>query len=392
MQHAEQVDILRELRSFVEDRTTDVAGADGEYLNPADHYTDPERFTLETKRVFEAQPVVVGHLGEFPEHGSFKTVTIGDVAVLVVRDGDEIVAYRNVCQHRGTILVEAEAGKARTFACPYHAWTFGCDGALRHMPDDYGFPGVKERPQDFGLPRLWLGVHAGFVFVRADGREPDEPLAESLDEVGDDLLDMGLESYVKQDKRTTDYHVNWKLPFDIFLENYHTKYTHKNTIFQVFLPNVAKYHQSGRHIRCVLPRRSIGELDEGSTESWDIVEQATILYYIWPNTMLAVLPEHAAVWHVFPRDVGTSTLDFTALLSRRAAGAPEESEKWLKSLKVVYKVKREDSERFVSIQKGLDSGGIRNMVFGRFEKAIGWFHRSVDGALGDESLAGRLRR
>ncbi|AJT63082.1 hypothetical protein T261_1396 [Streptomyces lydicus] len=384
MDHATQVRIIQELLEFEEQRTTDMDGQESEHYNPVAAYTDPDRLTAELDRIWYRRPLAVGHVAEFPEAGSFKTLRVGKVPILVVRGKDDrIRAFVNVCRHRGTILVEEECGRANAFACPYHAWTFGQDGGLRHVPDDFGFPDVAADKGRFGLRELWSQVHAGFVYVQADGNTPEQQLVDWLDEVGRDLQDLALDDYAALEPSTVRHPVNWKLPFDIFLENYHTKFTHRSTIYPVFLSNVGKFDAFGPHIRCVLPRREITELRHIDESKWDLVEQSTLLYVVWPNTMIAVLPEHAAVWHVYPDGVEHSTMNFYALIARRLYESEAEKEKWQKSLKVVKKVKREDAERFLSIQQGLNSGAHPALTFGRYEKAIAWFHQSIETALAD---------
>jgi phenylpropionate dioxygenase-like ring-hydroxylating dioxygenase large terminal subunit len=392
MDHATEVRIIQELLEFEEQRTTDMDGQESEHYNPITAYTDPDRLTAELDRIWYRRPLAVGHVAEFPEAGSFKTLKVGKVPILVVRGKDDRVrAFVNVCRHRGTVLVEEDCGRSNAFACPYHAWTFGQDGALRHVPDDFGFPDVASDKSRFGLRELWSQVHAGFVYVQADGNAPEQRLVDWLDGVGTDLRDLGLDDYVALEPSTVRHPVNWKLPFDIFLENYHTKFTHRSTIYPVFLSNVGKFDAFGPHIRCVLPRREITELRHIDQSKWDLVEQSTLLYVVWPNTMIAVLPEHAAVWHVYPDGVEHAAMNFYALISRRLHESKAEEETWKKSLKVVQKVKREDAERFLSIQQGLNSGAQSVLTFGRYEKAIAWFHQSIEAALaepGPETAAG----
>jgi phenylpropionate dioxygenase-like ring-hydroxylating dioxygenase large terminal subunit len=384
--HVAEVRIIQDILGLVDAETTDMAGAEHEYRNPVDHYTDPDRYALEVERIIERTPLVVGHVGEFTTPGAYKTVQIGNVPVLVVGAGDGTIrAFVNVCRHRGTKLVTEPSGARRAFPCPYHAWTYGMDGALTHIPEEFGFPEVTANVSEYGLAELFCEAHQGFVYVRADGKAPSAPLGEWLSEVGRDLADLGLGDYLVRAGSAVDHPVNWKLPLDIFLENYHTKYTHRRTIYPVFLPNVAKFDRFGPHARCVLPRRTITGLREQDESTWDLVAESTLLYTIWPNTMVAVLPEHAAVWHVYPTGVDSCRLEFYALVSPRIA-APDEEEELNKSLAAVAKVKKEDAARFLGIQEGLKSGANSHLTFGRFEKALAWYHQSIDAALGDEAI------
>jgi len=52
--------------------------------------------------------------------------------------------------------------------CPYHAWTYGLDGALTGVPGRREYPGLQLA--DHGLASVEMEVWQGFIFVRmADG-------------------------------------------------------------------------------------------------------------------------------------------------------------------------------------------------------------------------------
>ena len=100
-------------------------------------------------------------------------VRIGDEPVGVVRDrkGD-VRAYSNVCRHRGMALVEG-TGKAAVLTCPYHAWSYDLDGALRKAP-------YMDEVEEFdsaacALPEFALEEWRGFLFVNTGNNAP--PLA-----------------------------------------------------------------------------------------------------------------------------------------------------------------------------------------------------------------------
>lgn len=378
MDHATQVKLIDQVLDLVERGSTDMA--EEEYRNPVSRYTDPERYRREVSRLLKRRPLACGHVSEFTEVGQFKTFEVGDVPILLVRGRDEIHAFANVCRHRGTKLVDDRRGKRRSFACAYHSWVYGPDGELRSVPDAVGFPSVEANRGGFGLTPLWSAVRDGFVYVQAEG-SPEVDLDEWLGGLSHDLREIGLADYRVFSPNFHSYEANWKLPFDIFLENYHTKFAHKNTIYPVFISNVAKFDRLGAgHARCVLPKRSIVELRDLDRSEWSLIDQSTILYTIFPNTMVAVLPEHAAVWHVYPDDVSHCTLDFYTLISKRAS-TPEAKAEWEKSLVVVGRVEQEDIGRALAIQKGLRSGGNESFLFGRFERAIGWYHDSIEAAI-----------
>ena len=63
--------------------------------------------------------------------------------------------------------VAKDSGCARSFVCPYHAWTYGLDGLLRHIPGQEGFPGVDL--QSNGLVEVGALEKGGMVYVNQSG-------------------------------------------------------------------------------------------------------------------------------------------------------------------------------------------------------------------------------
>jgi len=79
-------------------------------------------------------------------------------------------AFANVCRHRGSRLVDGEAGCARVLTCPYHAWSYGRDGALVGVPHRAEYPGLD--PDTLGLVPVALERWNGFLFVMLEPGAP----------------------------------------------------------------------------------------------------------------------------------------------------------------------------------------------------------------------------
>ncbi|HLY13347.1 MAG TPA: Rieske (2Fe-2S) protein, partial [Candidatus Limnocylindrales bacterium] len=92
-------------------------------LLPARAYHDPAVWALERDSWFSRDWICVGREEDAPEPGTFfRSEELGEPLVIVrARDG-VLRAFYNVCQHRGTAVVEEQCGKAVRFQCPYHAW------------------------------------------------------------------------------------------------------------------------------------------------------------------------------------------------------------------------------------------------------------------------------
>ena len=128
-------------------------------------YTDPRIFADEMERIFHRGWVFVGHASEIPRAGDYVTRRLGAQPVIMVRGREgQVSVFVNRCRHRGTMLCPAERGHARTFACPYHGWTYDIDGALLGVPYPGGYAALDR--SEYGLeaaPRV--SSYRGFVFA-----------------------------------------------------------------------------------------------------------------------------------------------------------------------------------------------------------------------------------
>jgi len=128
-------------------------------------YTDPRIFAEEMDRIFHAGWVFVGHESEIPRPGDYVTRHLGREPVIMVRGKDGGVAVLvNRCMHRGTMLCPADRGSVRTFACPYHGWTYDLGGDLLGVPYPGGYESFDKSAH--GLTRApRVSSYRGFAFA-----------------------------------------------------------------------------------------------------------------------------------------------------------------------------------------------------------------------------------
>ena len=146
------------------------------------HY---EEFLAAEKRAFlRAAPQVVCHLSDIAEPGEWRSLEYLGESVIVIR-GDDGVArgFANVCRHRGSRLVDGEAGCARVLTCPYHAWSYARDGRLVGVPHRAEYPGLD--PDRLGLVPVAVEEWHGFLFVTLEPGAPSvaEMMAPYEDEI-----------------------------------------------------------------------------------------------------------------------------------------------------------------------------------------------------------------
>src|SRR5688572_4048531 len=103
---------------------------------PARAYTDPAWFQREMEAVFARMWLAAGRDAELQGRGAFVRRDVAGASVLIVRaENGSLLAFHNVCRHRGTRLCTVEHGTFQgRIQCPYHAWTYGLDGRLLAAP------------------------------------------------------------------------------------------------------------------------------------------------------------------------------------------------------------------------------------------------------------------
>jgi len=377
-----QIRLIQRVLSHVDNKTTDTG--DRTAQPPVATYDDPARHALERDRLFRgSQPLCVAHVSQVPGPGDFITHDAAGVPILVARDRDGALhATLNVCRHRGTRVEMDACGTGRkAFVCPYHGWAYRCDGRLQGVPHRAGFPDVTEATHS--LVPLALSVHAGLIFVRPDpAGGPFDAAALLGPDIADDLTRFGFGEHLHYDPVRFDKRLGWKLAIDIFLEAYHLRTAHKDSIYKYFFDNVAVVEPHGPHLRNIFPKRSITALADTDPQTWRLREHANVLYHLFPNTLILVEPDHAGVFHAYPTGPDRCVVHAYTLIPE-----PATSEKarnyWAANNAILYGATDEDFAMGESIQAGLQSGANEAFTFGLFEHALTHFHGTINRFVND---------
>ena len=73
---------------------------------------------------------MVGRVEQLANPGDFLTGSVLRTSYVVVRGSDgSLRAFHNVCRHHAS-PVACGAGRAESFVCPYHGWTYSLEGKL----------------------------------------------------------------------------------------------------------------------------------------------------------------------------------------------------------------------------------------------------------------------
>src|SRR6202000_3209327 len=128
---------------------------------------------------------------ELPSTGSYKTLSVNEILILLVRGNDNVVrAFYNTCQHRGTMLVSKPEGNVQKFACRYHCWTYSLDGKLIFVTDERLFPGLDKSSKS--LKSIRCESFGNLIFVNLDSHAT--ALRTFLGGVLDVLADVPMDS------------------------------------------------------------------------------------------------------------------------------------------------------------------------------------------------------
>ena len=296
---------------------------------PARYYCDPAVFEREGERIHRAMWNAACPAEDLQEPGDYRLVEIAGDSLIVVRGQDGVIrAHHNVCRHRGTRLVEGEAGcLAGLIQCPYHAWTYGLDGQLRrapHMDRVEGFS-VSDYPLASAACEEWAGI----VFVRVAGEGPD--LVEQLGPAAPRLAPWGVAALRSAHTEHYDLKANWKLVVQNFSECLHCPVIHPQ--LQRF-----SHYLSGENYP-VTPGAigSAMDLADGiETLSTDgklvgeplpelsAADRRLVAYDILlPNAMLCLHPDYVVRYLMRPLDVGRTTIRCDWLFSEETLAGEE---------------------------------------------------------------------
>jgi phenylpropionate dioxygenase-like ring-hydroxylating dioxygenase large terminal subunit len=377
VEQAKQAELIRRVLEHL--RTDSTQMVEQEDRLPVLPYIQPERLEAE-RRLFRKLPLMLAHGSQLPEPGDYLTHDATGTPLLLCRTATgEVRCFLNVCRHRGTRLVPEEQGRRKqAFVCPYHGWTYDSTGRLRSVPDEVGFP---SRPTEtVGLVSVPVVERLGFLWVTLEPGGPD--VDTFLAPVAGELAGLRLEQHVAYSPTRMEKKLNWKIAIEIFLEAYHLKYAHRESIYPLFFNNVGLVDKLAPHLRCVFPKRSIQELANVPEEQWELRKHANVLYQLFPNVLILLQPDHVTVSTVFP--MGTDLTEYrTYSLIPEAPTTEKATRYWEKNISILLGAVQEDMSMGESIQSGLRSGANEFVRLGRYEYGLRYFRDELDARLSE---------
>ena len=338
---------------------------------PAEFYLGAEMAERDRSAVFARSWQLVGHESALAGVGDHVVTEIAGLPIVVIRDTERrLRAYHNVCRHRAGPLALCDGKAAKALRCKYHGWTYTLDGVLRSAPEmkdaeDFDMSQVR-------LPELRVGVWHGLVFVAGDGAVPFDDFVRGLD---GPLRGLSPERYVFHKRFRYEVACNWKVYCDNYLEGYHVPHIHPG------LNSLLDY------------RQYVTECGDWFSYQYSPLESDPSLYgdgdalyyFIYPNTMLNLLPGRLQSNRVLPLGPERCIVEFDYYYldddSDDAASRKQADHDF------AHQVQDEDIEICEHVQRGLASG---SYVPGRLnplrENAVFHFHELLRAAYRSPAL------
>ena len=360
------------LIDHVANGTTD--WADGTMEVPSTEYTDAEQWQREMDCIFKSLPILVGVTQEIPNPGDFRTLEILGIPLLITRQKDGTAkVLMNVCTHRGMQLTSEPCGNQKLFSCPYHGWTFKSDGALRAIADAPKFGEVCEGARD--LVEFPCHEEGGLIFAVLDA-DSDVDIRSYLGAMMDDVAKKGMDQWTYVGHRII-HGPNWKVAYDGYLEGYHFKAAHPETIEPRTFCNVMEYDAHGPHQLVGFAAKDLLELENvNRDELWKHETKGfDFIRLFFPNVSIFIAPEITQVAQMIP---GPGPMENTTILHFLHPTPPENDEDiaariemadWLRNV-----VQEEDYNVGLQLQQGLETGLMRSVLFGRNERGKQYFN------------------
>jgi len=377
MDQSTAIALIRRTLDHLADGTTGRLPAG--HTRPVSFYADEAQFARERAAIFRRRPVAIGYSADVAKPGDFVTHDLSGVPLLAVRGRDGTLrGFVNACRHRGTRVEWQACGRGkRAFVCPYHAWTYGDDGALSHIPHEEGFAGIDRATHS--LVPVRVAEHAGLVWAVPDAAWHGD-ISATLAPLAGELDALGLAAHVPYAPRRYEVAANWKLVNDSSLDSYHIRHAHRKTIAHMFLDTMCVFDRFDSNQRLFLAKRSIETLRNTDPAGWRIRDHGSPLYFFFPGTVVLLEPDHAQIAQMWP-----AALDRTIVTGATLIPEPPKSEKarahWDKNVQIFWTTLVEDFALMESKQSTLRAGANTELTFGRFEHSAAWFHEAVDAAL-----------
>lgn len=368
---------------------------------PPGRYTSQEFFDLEMKHLWGKVWLYAGHASQLPEPGSYLLLDIPWAPVFLMRGKDDkIRAFYNVCSHRGAPLVRETTGKESLLRCTYHQWTYDTKGDLISVMDERDFPEPFDK-SCMGLQEVRCEMWGPWIFINEDPKA--EPLLDWLGMIAGDFEQFEIDTYRPAAIRSYELECNWKLTMDAFLEVYHIKGIHPETVGPALdhtgavmrlLPNGHTCMTCPQYLPPEQESRRRGYSGGNVVEmpkvaAGEIASNYHVSHNVFPNVITPISMTARQFLMFWPISLTRTRVDVVHF--GRDWGEGERPSGWDKLLEFWEVVMQEDLQFLEWQQKAVLSPGFKGYRLSYMERRIYYAHESIDRMIGIENIPEHLR-
>ena len=317
---------------------------------PARLYNDPVYLELERERVFAHTWQLVGRTEQLRDHGQFVTARVGNDAIVILRDGEALRGFHNVCLHRAG-PVASGCGTRKTLQCRYHGWTYTLDGTLLHAPEMESTQNFH--PDEIHLVPVQVAAWGPLVFANLDGKAP--PLLDVLEDIPQRVAPFRCEAMRFALRKEWEIACNWKIYVDNFLEGYHIPVVHpglhKELDYDAYRVEPHRYFSVQQ-----APLRALrgGTATERRYDPAKTGVAEAVYVWLFPNTMLNVYMDQMQTNVVIPLAHDRCKVVFEWYSATPPADAAAAAD-WAKLLAFSDEIQDEDIRICEVVQRNLRS-------------------------------------
>lgn len=355
-------------------RSSSASGADNARLYTSQAYFQAEMATLaRTAWQFVATTDELARPNDWVRGRVFGA----DIFVQNVRG--ELRGFHNVCQHRGFPLRRQPAGHG-PILCDFHAWRYDGEGVPVGVARNQElFCLSREERADLALPRVRIETCGAMVFAALAEAVP--PLEAYLGRVVPLIRAVTAQAGASRHRWTGENAANWKLCYEVTLDDYHVQFVHPQSIGETAIPTWGMvYERDGLHSH-MLRRRTP---DWTFPHFWENLERGEYEYagykihHLFPNTFIVAMREAVLITSLTPINEACTRVDDRIF---ELTGNPQDDAFWDTAARTQRQVSDED-RRISEAQQEAVAGLTRPATFGALEQRVAWFHEAYEATVG----------
>jgi phenylpropionate dioxygenase-like ring-hydroxylating dioxygenase large terminal subunit len=165
---------------------------------------------------------LICHRSEVSSARDFLLLNVNGEEVAVFNDGASVIAFDNLCPHRGARIFTESFGNA-PFLCPYHGWSYS-KGRLFFGRRDQFKACAGTEPWLPTYKSSWVGE---FLFI---SKAAEHSVEEQLGETYEIIKDISDNIDYRYDFNSYEYECSWQIAVENALEPYHVSSIHPKSL------------------------------------------------------------------------------------------------------------------------------------------------------------------